>query len=48
MRNMKKNRNVILTLLTIFVLFPFFISSSIAIEDPDYTETIPAGSATLF
>ena len=45
---MKKNRNAILTLLTIFVLFPFFINSAIAIEDPDYTETISPGSALYF
>jgi len=45
---MKKNRSVILTLLTIFILFPFFINSAIAIEDPDYTETISPGSALYF
>ncbi len=39
------NRNVILTLFTIFVLFPFFIISTIAIADPDYVETIPPGQA---
>ncbi len=38
-----KNRNVILTLITIFVLFPFFIISTIAIDNPDYTETILPG-----
>ena len=42
---MKKNTNVILTLLTIFVLFPFFIISAIALDDPEYTDTVLAGHA---
>ncbi len=45
---MKKTRNVILTLLVIFVLSPFFINSSIAIDNPDYTETISAGAKIYF
>ena len=43
-----KNKNLILALLTVSVLFSFFLYPSIAIDNPDYIEIIGPGNAIYF